>query len=147
MAHPNSFANLSNAILAAPVSPTSPLPPISPVLKTGKDCGWHLTEPLCKPLHHFNEGELAGLIKELQDTGYERREEMIQEAVESIVQMWRGEQAQPSYASAHNFQYAMPRTATGYASVHVTLPPWVPFEYVRTLAERMIRDQLEEVGP
>lgn len=112
---------------------------------------WHLTEALCKPLHRFDDRELEGLIRELKSSGYEEREDNIQRAVAEIVARV-GESGMAGYdpytmLPSNRVRFDVPmRTQFGnYTRLHVTLPSWLPPQYVKPFAGRMIRDQLEEV--
>lgn len=110
---------------------------------------WSLTEPLCKPLHHFSDEELEGLVSELRASGYDHRERAIQAAVDEIVLLVS--RSQPGYdpytmlpSNRLSFDVPWSDRPGHHRRLRVVLPGWLPAEYIKPFAERMIRDQLEE---
>lgn len=112
---------------------------------------WSLTEALTKPLHRFNDQELHGLVLELEGSGYPDRERAVASLTAEIceyVSRDRLSQADRLYGARPHVAvcpvFTNPQTTRDYKRIHVTIPEWLPDEYVKPFVERMIRDQIEE---
>lgn len=161
-------SSMHKSILATPGIMTTAIsaPPVSPIHWQGPSASyiavdpagtmdivptgeWSLTEPLVKPLHRFSERELEGLVRELQDTGYEERENAIAEITKQCVMRWRGDRKmggsfQSQFYGAPFRYEALFRVGNKHLRLVVTLPSWTADKWVKPLVERMIRDQIEE---
>lgn len=156
---PNVVFNVSTAnVAAAPsLSPSTFLNAAATVstfapARYERPSDWSLTEPLIKPLHHFDESELKGLVDELVSRGYEEREEQITKLTcEMTMEIMdqrkggkhRGAAGHISYCEAAYVQHKS-STYSRTTRIRVAIPEWLPDYYVKAFIDRMIRDQIEE---
>jgi hypothetical protein len=114
-----------------------------------------------KLTYQLSEGELMQYVDHLQKR-YDvdvNREDKIRELVDECENRWLNEAgkmqwnpridaflfARPSWSPLDIYpDGSMTRAPLSDASIRVTLPPWVPREYVRFLADQQIREQWPE---
>lgn len=113
----------------------------------------HLPDALDKPLHKMTEGELHGLVDELRDSAWQRREQQVAQMTQQAVEYWRGRRGSyaaqvhaipPSVATYSTGAYPMMQTFLS-DTVTVSLPEWLDESLAYAFAERMIREQLEGI--
>lgn len=119
-----------------------------------------LDEELYKPLHEYGEGELADLIRELEHVRWAENERYIREAAHTFAEKWRNTRVSgisPGFpitiqlaAPTWHMREQLWKEGAGLAykqatfvNIRLSLPSWVPEDYVEPLAECMIRQQLE----
>lgn len=111
----------------------------------------HLTAALSKPLHHFTEEELFGLIHELEQDEWLSREEDIASAVQLVYERWCSMRNVNATFAGSTVSVALPATRSTPSSsfstistISVRIPPSIPDEFAKPFIERIIRDQIEE---
>lgn len=136
----------SKPVISPHAAPTTTT--LMPFTTSEPEVDVHLTAPLSKPLHHFTEEELYGLVSELEHDRFLEQEAHIARLTEDVYLAWRGRTAMQSIqiavpVSSYSFSPGG-LTVQNSATVTLNIPESIPDAYAKAFIERMIRDQLEE---
>ena len=126
--------------------------------------GGHISDYIDKPLSQMSDTELGELANDLRDMHFIERERFIEEGVRRYVEHWERMRqsacALPQYApsvfqlhfqdpesmSVGRLDPYSPMTTSVVRHITVSVPGWMPPEYVPALADRMLREQVGAVG-
>lgn len=119
-----------------------------------------LVEELSMPLHKMKDDELRGLVDELENDDWEKREQEISRMAHECAMRWRTSASDPyGRFSSRAFDFtwpaglmpfepagasAAPAATVAYLRFVINLPDWLPPQMVMPFAERQIREQIEE---